>query len=152
MRNKLERIPEKNCLLGFTLKLPTNCWHFEIPGDPPAWKRKGGYGNRSYNPSAKAQQDIAWAVRAACPDLMDEDKAHLWGVRLAFFSPTLTTTDLDNLVKNFLDAIQGQGIAWVNDRQVREIFAVAIPDQRPRTEGVIYEITADYLASWSVLK
>jgi Holliday junction resolvase RusA-like endonuclease len=124
----------------------------EIPGDPAPWKRKGGYGNRSFNPSAAAQKNIAWAVRAACPSLHNQDETKLWGLRLAFYSPSLTTTDLDNLVKNVLDAIQGKGIAWTNDRNVREIFAIAVPHPRPRTEAVIYEITADYLASWSVLK
>jgi Holliday junction resolvase RusA-like endonuclease len=127
-------------------------WHFKIPGDPQPWKRKGGFGNRSYNPSAKDQVDIAWALRSCCPNLTNEDDSKLWGVRLAFHSPRLTTTDVDNLVKNFLDAIQGKEIAWTNDCRVREIFAIAVPDAERFTEGVIYELTADYLASWSVLK
>jgi Holliday junction resolvase RusA-like endonuclease len=127
-------------------------WHFEIPGDPAPWKRKGGFGNRSYNPSLAAQKNIAWSVRAACKDLHYLDDAKLWGVRLAFHSAKLATTDLDNLVKNFLDAIQGQGIAWTNDRRVREIFAIAVPDPRPRTVAVIYELADDYLASWSTFK
>lgn len=127
-------------------------WHFKIEGDPQPWKRKGGFGNRSYNPSAEAQKDIAWAVRGCCPGLHNEDESKLWGVRLAFFSTRLTTTDVDNLVKNFLDALNGQGIAWTNDNKVREIYAIVVPDPRPRTEAVIFEISPDYLASWSVLK
>lgn len=130
----------------------TKMWHFKIPGDPQPWKRKGGFGNRSYNPSADAQNDIAWALRACCPGLYNERDAVLWGVRLAFHSSRLTTTDVDNLAKNFLDAIQGRGIAWTNDNRVREIYAIVVPDSEPHTEGVIYELTADYLASWSVLK
>jgi|HubBroStandDraft_1064217.scaffolds.fasta_scaffold00161_31 Holliday junction resolvase RusA-like endonuclease len=127
-------------------------WHFKIDGDPQPWKRKGGFGNRSYNPSRNAQKDIAWAVRACCPSMMNEDENLLWGVRLAFRSKRIATTDVDNLAKNFLDALQGKGMCWTNDRCVREIYAIAVPDPVPCTEGVIYLVTPDYLASWSVLR
>jgi Holliday junction resolvase RusA-like endonuclease len=134
--------------------LPHDYWHFEIPGEPAPWKRKGGYGNRSYNPSADAQKDIAWSVRAACPTLhFDERHEHLkWGVRLAFFSPTLSRSDGDNLQKNFFDALNKKGIAWWDDCQIREAFWIVVPDPNPRTEGVIYQVSDDYLASWSKLR
>lgn len=134
--------------------LPEKIWWFSIPGDPQPWKRKGGFGNQSFNPSKKAQVDIAWAVRGCHPTLKyGEESKHLnWGIRLAFFSPTLTTTDGDNLQKNFFDALNKQGIAWWDDKQIREASWIIVPDPRPRTEGVLYQISADYLASWSVLK
>jgi Holliday junction resolvase RusA-like endonuclease len=127
-------------------------WHFKIPGEPAPWKRKGGFGSRSFNPSAKDQNAIAWSVRSCCPQLFNNDDSKLWGVRLAFHSPRLTTTDIDNLAKNFLDALNGTRIAWTDDCKVREIFAIVVPDSEAYTEGVIYELSPDYLASWSVLK
>lgn len=139
-RNVLENLP------------PGKNWHFKFPGDPQPWKRAGRFGSRTFNPSRKDQIDIAWAVRSCCPNLCNEDDSKLWGVRLAFHSSKLKTTDVDNLVKNFLDALQGKEIAWTNDCRVREIFAIVVPSPEPYTEGVIYELTPDYLASWSVMK
>lgn len=139
-------------LRAFALTLPQRCWHIEIPGEPQSWKRKGGYGNRSYNPSKEHQHDIAWAVRASCPGLTFEDKFLKWGVRIVFHSSNLAMNDIDNLTKNILDALQKKDMCWVDDRQVRELYAVIVPAKRARTELLLYLIDEDYLAARSELQ
>jgi Holliday junction resolvase RusA-like endonuclease len=136
----------------FVLKRPQRSWHIAIPGEPQSWKRKGGYGNRSYNPSREHQHDIAWAVRASCPGLSFDDGFQKWGVRIVFHSSTLAMNDIDNLTKNILDALQGKQMCWKDDRQVRELYAVIVPAKLARTELLLYLIDEDYLAARSELQ
>jgi Holliday junction resolvase RusA-like endonuclease len=136
----------------FALSRPQRSWHIEIPGEPQTWKRKGGSGNRSFNPSREHQKDIAWSVKASCPELRSEDKFQKWGARFVFYSCNLATSDVDNLIKNFFDALNNRGMCWVDDRQVREIYAVIVPAKRPRTELLLYHVSEDYLAARSELE
>jgi Holliday junction resolvase RusA-like endonuclease len=120
---------------------------FTHPGPPQTWKRKGGYGNRSFNPSLHAQKQIAWSVKACCPELRCDD-VHLWSVSLVFYSSSPHHLDVDNLVKNVLDALQQGGIAWANDTQVREIYGLIMPCKpgMEQTRGVLRIISWDEIA------
>jgi Holliday junction resolvase RusA-like endonuclease len=131
------------------LDIPQKFWHMEIPGEAEPWKRAGGSGSRKFNPSAKYQSDLAWSVKAAAPDMRSDDPVQPWGIRLFFYSMTLTITDADNLVKNWLDALQGKHMCWVNDKQVREVFVRVLPHPRARIEALLYHITRDQLSTWA---
>lgn len=132
-------------LLAVRLEPPPDFLFFEIRGEPQSWKRHGGFGKRSFNPSRKNQESIAWQCKAACPHVR-LDEVNVFSVRLSFFhlSPISMRRDLDNCTKEVFDSLQG--VVWKNDVQVRELYAIAIPDRRPRTEVLIQKIDHEYLA------
>jgi Holliday junction resolvase RusA-like endonuclease len=48
--------------------------------------------------------------------------------------------DIDNLSKFCLDAINNSGLIWTDDRQVSELTARKLYDQKPRTHLIIREL------------
>ena len=102
--------------------------HFTIPGEPVSWKRAGRQGvRRSFNPKAmaEAQESIRqWAdvylrehrLKGSYP------AGGRFYVGLRFLLGSEQTRDrdrdcdLDNLIKNVLDALRG--VIWHDDMQV----------------------------------
>jgi len=37
-------------------------------------------------------------------------------------------------------------VLWKDDRQVREVYCVVVPNHHPRTEILLYRVNEDYLA------
>lgn len=112
-------------------------YHLELLGEPQSWKRP--IQSRSFNPSRGTQKNMAWQVKAAL-GYIEKDLTHKWGIRAAFYhkQPMGFRRDVDNLLKNLLDALQM--VVFGDDCQVREVFAVCIYDTRPRTELLMYKI------------
>ena len=134
-------------ILNFALTRPMKPYYwFEVPGEPLPWKRVGGR-DRNYNPSQQTQEAIAWSFRASFPEAKRDDGATKYAVRFRFFHKRSVPGDIDNLAKNYADALQN--VLWQNDKMIRELYAILLPSENPRTEIVIYEITDDYLAMMS---
>lgn len=65
-------------------------------------------------------------------------KTHRLGIEIWFQSDTGARSDVDNILKPILDALIG--IAYIDDRQVRWVKAVAIPnDDHSRAAGPFHE-------------
>lgn len=90
----------------------------DFPPVPKGRPRLGKNGN-VYTPKATSDAEVrvAWHFRAVAkghtPDLAD------YGVRAVFH--TSRTADVDNLLKLVLDGLNG--ICWVDDRQVVDVWA-----------------------------
>jgi Holliday junction resolvase RusA-like endonuclease len=118
---------------------------FSIPGTPiskaRARFRNTGYGGvQVYTPTgaASAQETMAWEMKAALRTLSSEPtRETAFGVRAAFYDPTLQRRDIDNLLKLVCDA--ATSVIWVDDNQVTEIHAVLSRGaDEGRTDVLIY--------------
>ena len=135
-------------LLNFELKKPRGAsWHFVIEGEPIPCERARITRGGAYLPtrSREAQNRIAWAFKAAFPRQKCDQGEKLYGARIKFFHTRAVPGDRDNLEKQVFDAMKG--VLWKDDKVVREGFSVLVPNHRARTEILLYELEADYLAA-----
>jgi len=93
--------------------------------------RRGRYGN-FYDPSKKQRDALSLALsyaRVAAKMPIIESCLHLY----VDFYGCGGRCDLDNLIKACSDS--GNGVLWVDDRQIMQIHAVMVrKDPNPRTE------------------
>lgn len=132
-------------LTTIELNLPQRpIYFFEVDGEPVACERhRGGrFGNYLPEKTRRAEQKIAWDFKASFPGT-PLDLIHFYGARLRFFT-NKPAKDPDNLQKTVFDALKG--VLWKDDRQVREVYCVVVPNHRPRTEILLYRVNEDYLA------
>jgi len=91
-------------------------WSIWVPGRP-----KAGNGRRHRGAFMKRVRAEAVSVIA-----QPSSSCHL-GVEVWFRAPMKVRADVDNVAKPILDALKG--IAYVDDKQVRSIFVVALPGE-----------------------
>lgn len=115
---------------------------FTIPGTPVPWARSRQRGRAHFtDPKVRrAQQAIAAAARAAGAEVI-EGPVSVWmtfdydadetkvGVR-SEGTGKATRPDVDNLIKNVLDALNG--VCWHDDGQVAGISAVKVAKAKKR--------------------
>jgi len=119
---------------------------FEIMGDPIAWKRAGGCGNRYFDRQLKEKHQVQWELKESYGNL----KCHIKPIKAIFeFHMTLPTSwskkkreitvktphkskpDIDNLQKFISDALNG--ILWKDDALIYEVHAKKFYSYVPRT-------------------
>jgi Holliday junction resolvase RusA-like endonuclease len=98
---------------------------FVVPGDPVAWERAGQNrqkGVPGYTPAKTraGKAAVAEAFRAVQPDwVVDRERA--FGLYTELHVGTLARTDVDNMVKLVMDALNQ--VVWDDDRQVADVLA-----------------------------
>lgn len=115
---------------------------FTIPGQPVPWQRpgKGLHGHRYTQPQSRQYQET---IRAAARNagVREPTEEPVW-LALAFYRASAQRCDLDNLVKQVKDALNG--IAWDDDSQVHALTASKHVDpKRPRCEVAIMRPVAE---------
>lgn len=118
---------------------------FVVPGDPVAKQRPRATVNssgqiRNYSPqTTKDAEETVRACFLGSKRRLFEDDSTRFGVRLFFFKRNRIRTDLDNLAKLVMDALNK--LAWNDDSQVDEIVLRRGYDkENPRTEALIYKL------------
>ncbi len=99
-----------------------------VPKKRPRVTRAG----HAYTPKETVEHEAAvgWSMKAAW---RREPSTEPFRVTLAFYMANNRPVDIDNLAKAVLDA--GNGIVWVDDRQVRALSCTRDVDRsNPRTE------------------
>ncbi len=106
-----------------------------LPKARPRVTRKGTWTPKKQRENS---QSMAWEIRLACQHRPFQGPVQ---VELAFYRRTNHPVDLDNLIKQVLDA--GNLVAWEDDDQVVKITATKELDHRhPRTAMTIMERTS----------
>ena len=118
---------------------------FTLPFSPESWKRPARvsrYGRVGIvNMSRDYQQKVGKVMLARRAMARFKPFLKDVGVMLLFCGVD-RRMDLDNLVKNFLDA--GNGVLWGDDRQVVELYARKTVEGKPCTKVDIYEYDMEY--------
>ena len=139
-------------LLRVTLPKPKEFWWTTVAGEPQPKERPRVVGRHAFTPkrTVDAQDDMAWAVKAAHPRLKCDGDSE-FGLRCVFYCTpsnrrqSNAMPDADNLGKLIRDGLQGT--AWKNDSQVREDFYIVLPAHlhAPHSEILFYKLTPEYL-------
>jgi len=110
----------------------------DIEPVPKARPRFNGISHRVYTPEGTQSYEefLGWQFKMAAGAL--PDKESLFGVRMLFERRNRHRADVDNMMKAVLDA--ATGIIWVDDSQVREVFAKLITDMPDKVAIVIYRL------------
>ena len=92
-----------------------------IPGPPVPWMRTGGSGKRRFSPKVQvAYQNLIKARAREVMQLRPPMMGPMFLTVRAYFEDR-RVRDLDNVVKQVSDSLNG--IIWIDDSQVSEIFA-----------------------------
>jgi Holliday junction resolvase RusA-like endonuclease len=121
---------------------------FVLDGPPvPKQRARKTLRNRFYTPeeTARFEQRVAWAARAALPFGWPVDSEYV--VTVTAFFPTRRRIDADNVLKAVQDALNplrrkrrvvGPAFVWKDDSQVSDsIVRRRFDSERPRTEVTI---------------
>jgi Holliday junction resolvase RusA-like endonuclease len=112
-----------------------------IPGSPVPMARPRLAGRHSYTPAAsKDYRDfVTLSIIGQRGNEPAQGKA--FALHATFYRSTKIRVDLDNLLKNVLDACTNAHV-WNDDSQVREIIArLVLGAHDPRLEMVIYRLS-----------
>lgn len=115
--------------------------YFTVPGEPLSKERPRWGARHTYTPkrTAAAEVRVVDAFEFAYP--LGEPLSGELRVRLDFYKGNRRRTDIDNLQKLVLDALNG--VAYVDDWQVAELTSTRAYDKaHPRTEVTIWEKAA----------
>jgi crossover junction endodeoxyribonuclease RusA len=96
---------------------------FSIPGKPRSWSRIGWNRGHAWDKQKGVKEEIGTLALAAMRKQGQKRTELPVVARLQFYGPS-TASDLDNLSKLILDALNG--IAWEDDRQVIELHSFKI--------------------------
>lgn len=122
-------------LLGALVRDPEEIRFIAIEGQPFSKARpRFTYGGRGhvYTYNAKEQRDNEARIRERLRSLCPTPSTGTLAVVCLFFRKSRTRIDVDNLVKQVLDA--GNGVVWVDDMQVTaQIGVLELDADNPRT-------------------
>ena len=106
--------------------------NFLVPGNPlPKQRPRMGKGGRFYSPSTQEEKRIAGHLQAQMG--RNEPCGSDIAVTVRFYRANRRRADLDNLLKNLLDA--ANGVVWDDDWQIKQIQArMQVDKDAPRTE------------------
>lgn len=130
-----------------------------IPGAPVPWKRPGVNRDRIFYNRQVVQSEMFKLHVEQQFKRQPFDKEPLL-IDITFFMPIAndqfgkyhnvyctTTPDCDNLVKFVLDSLQG--VAFVDDKLVVELYARKVWSRKPQTEIIIKPLTDSEGKSWN---
>jgi Holliday junction resolvase RusA-like endonuclease len=116
---------------------------FTIPGQPLPKQRPrfgGGHGYTSKaTRDAEARVALSFTEQAGATHAVTEPLTGFLKFVARYYRRNNVTADLDNCLKLTTDALNG--IAWVDDRQIKSIRAdMAVDPDNPRTEIEIWTL------------
>lgn len=111
-------------------------WTAEVPVAPPAnmrW-RTGRNGQQYVNPEHKIYEEaLGWRLKEARVRPVAEDV----GIGI-YWHMKDRRRDLDSILKTLFDGMQN--IAYLNDRQIRELYVKTHVDHKPRLEVTLWKV------------